>query len=255
MVRDERDVIEGTLRHLADEVDHILVANNLSADGTRDILDRLADELPLTVVDDFDPAYEQSRKMSALAAQAAEMGAEWIVAADADEIWTAPHRIADVLTGLDCSIAYATLYHHLRTAVDEDDPDPFRSMVWRQPEPAPLSKVAFRWEPGSIIHQGNHGVTRPSGGIGVPALEIHHFPVRSAEQFARKAINGSRAYQAADLPESDGAHWRAWGRLYEQGGEELLHQVFRQHWWYLSPVDAGLVHDPAPYRRWQPSAS
>lgn len=253
MARDEADAIEGTMRHMASEVDHLLVADNLSTDGTRQILDRLTDDLPLTVVDDPDPGYEQSRKMSALAARAAEMGATWIVPFDADELWVAPHRIADVLAGLDCSIAYAALYNHLRTAVDEDDADPFRSMVWRQPKPAPLPKVAFRWEPGSVIHQGNHGVTRPSGGIGVPALEIRHFPVRSAEQFARKAINGYRAYLATDLPESEGAHWRAWGRLYEQGGEELLHRVYREHWWYLSPVDVGLRHDPAPYLRWQGS--
>ena len=32
---------------------------------------------------------------------------------------------------------------------------------------------------------------------------------------------------------------------------EVLGEVFRQHWWYLSPVDAGLVHDPAQYCRWR----
>lgn len=258
MVKDESDVIEGTVRHMADEVDYLLVADNLSTDGTRGILDKLADELRdeqgnprLTVVDDPDPAYEQSRKMTALAEKAAADGAQWILPFDADELWVAPDRISTVLAGLDCSIAYGALFNHLRTAVDEDDPDPFRSMVWRQREPMQMPKVAFRWEPGCVIHQGNHAVTRPSGGVGVPALEIRHFPVRSAEQFARKSINGSRAYQATSLHEVEGAHWRAYGRLYKQGGEKLLHDVFRQHWWYLSPVDAGLVYDPATYRRWQ----
>ena len=38
MVRDEADVIEGTLRHMADEVDELIVADNGSVDGTTDIL-------------------------------------------------------------------------------------------------------------------------------------------------------------------------------------------------------------------------
>jgi glycosyltransferase involved in cell wall biosynthesis len=86
MVRDEADIIEGTLRHMADEVDHLIVADNLSSDGTRDILDTLAKDLPLTVVDDPDPGYTQSAKMSALAERAAvEQRASWIVPFDAED--------------------------------------------------------------------------------------------------------------------------------------------------------------------------
>jgi hypothetical protein len=251
MVKDEADVVGGTLRHMADEVDFLIVADNGSTDGTRDILHQLAGELPLTVVDDPDPAYYQSVKMSGLAARAAQAGAEWVVPFDADELWYATHRIRDVLPGLDCSIAYATLTNHFCTALDGDDPDPFRSMGWRQRDPAPLGKVAFRWEPGSVIHQGNHGVSRPSGGIGVPALQIRHFPYRSPQQFARKAVNGAAAYRRTDLPVDMGAHWRAYGQIADRYGTEALEDVYRQHFWYLSPTDAGLVHDPAPYLRWR----
>jgi hypothetical protein len=251
MVRDEADVIEGTVRHMAGELDHLIVADNRSSDGTRDILDQLATELPLTVVDDPDPAYHQSAKMSRLAEQAADMGAVWVVPFDADELWLAPQRIGDTLAGLDCDIAEAVLYNHLATAIDPGGDDPFTTMVWRQREPGALPKVAVRWQPGAVIHQGNHGVTLPSGGTRKQVLEIRHFPARSSAQFARKAINGAEAYRHTSLPESEGAHWRAYGRLYEQFGQQGLEEVFRLHWWYLSPIDAGLVHDPAPYRRWE----
>jgi hypothetical protein len=251
MIRDEADVIEGTLRHMADEVDHLIVADNLSSDGTRDTLDRLAAELPLTVVDDPDPAYHQSAKMSRLAEQAAEMGAMWIVPFDADELWIAPQRIRATLDGLDCQVVEAVLFNHLCTAIDPGGADPFVTMQWRHREPGALPKVAFRWEPGAVIHQGNHGVTLPSAGTRKQVLEIRHFPARSADQFATKAVNGAQAYRHTSLPESEGAHWRAYGRIYEQFGRQGLENVFRQHWWYLSPVDAGLVYDPAPYRRWQ----
>jgi glycosyltransferase involved in cell wall biosynthesis len=257
MCKDEADVIEGCLRHMADEVDGLLVADNGSTDGTRDILATLADELPLTVVDDPDPAYYQSDKMSRLAEKAAGLGAEWIVPFDADELWFVQHgRLRDALPlagTIGATVARVTLVNHFSTAIDPDDVCPFRRMVWRQADPAPFPKVAFRWEPGALIHQGNHGVTLPSGGLDVhvAGLEIRHFPYRSAEQMVRKARNGAAAYRATDLPPSEGAHWRAYGNIIDRLGDEAMGDVFREHMWYLSPTDSGLVYDPAPFMRWQ----
>lgn len=255
MVKNERDVIEGTLRHMADEVDRLLVADNLSTDGTREILDALTDELPLTVVDDPDPAYRQSEKMSALAERAAEEGATWIVSWDADELWYSRFgRIRDVLAPLDADVATAALFNHLCTSVDPPGPDPFVTIQWRQRQPGALPKVAFRWRRGAVIHQGNHGVTLPGASVAAPAglLELRHFPARSTEQFVRKGKAGAAAYAAApDLPEDMGAHWRTYGAIAERRGDEALADVFREHFWYLSPTDSGLIHDPAPYLRWQ----
>jgi hypothetical protein len=120
--------------------------------------------------------------------------------------------------------------------------------------------MAFRWEPGAVVEQGNHGVSLPS----VPGhpqhhaelglLEVRHFPYRSAEQFTRKARNGAAAYRATNLPDTEGAHWRAYGDLLDRHGESVLHDVYREHFWFLSPVDSGLVLDPAAYRRWENGA-
>src|SRR5260221_177566 len=99
MCRDEADVIAGTLLHLAGEVDEIIVADNNSIDGTREILAELEDSIPLTVFDDPDVGYYQSAKMSHLARIAGERGAEWVLAYDADELWLAEHKIAEVLAG------------------------------------------------------------------------------------------------------------------------------------------------------------
>jgi hypothetical protein len=112
--------------------------------------------------------------------------------------------------------------------------------------------VAFRWEPGAVVHQGNHGVDLPSRAISVDlGFEVRHFPYRSPEQMVRKARNGAAAYRAADLPETLGAHWRSYDALIDRFGEQALHDVFRQYFWAFSPVDFGLVHDPAPYLRWR----
>jgi glycosyltransferase involved in cell wall biosynthesis len=251
MVKDEADLIEGTLRHMAGEVDRIVVADNGSTDGTRDIIAELEGELDLDVVDDPDPAYYQSAKMTALAARAAEQGATWIVPFDADELWYARHRISTMLRRANtCNVAVARLFNHFSTSIDPPDPDPFRRMQWRQRDPAPLPKVAFRWEPGAVIEQGNHGVVLPSGARPVQKLEVRHFPYRSAEQFVRKARNGAAAYRAADLPVEQGAHWRAYGEILARHGVEALADVYREHFWYLSPTDSGLILHPAPYLRW-----
>jgi glycosyltransferase involved in cell wall biosynthesis len=253
MVKDEADVVAGTLQHLAGEVDHLLVADNGSTDGTREILAELEDQLPLTVLDDSDPAYYQSAKMSRLAERAAGMGAEWIVPFDADELWFSRQgRVREVLRSHPADVALVALVNHFSTAIDPDEQDPFRRMVWRQAEAAPLPKVAFRWEPGAVIHQGNHGVTLPDGTASWgSAIEIRHFPYRSVEQFLRKARNGAAAYRATELPESEGAHWRAYGDILDRLGEEGLADVYREHFWYLSPTDSGLILDPAPYLRWR----
>lgn len=266
MVKDEADIIEGTLRHMASEVDRVIVADNGSRDGTRDILLRLARELDtIDIIDDPEPAYYQSRKMTNLADLAwgqarynLNQPTVWVVPFDADEIWWHPAgRVADVLTGTTrlhptVNVAYADLRNHFCTPLDTGDPDPFKAMVWRQRDPAPLGKVAVKWEPGAVIHQGNHGADLPSGRVDLTVLNVDHFPYRSAEQFVRKAINGAAAYRAApDLPADMGAHWRAYGDIYDHLGEDGLRAIFREHFWHLSPIDAGLVNEPAPYRRWE----
>lgn len=260
MVRDEVDVIAGTVTHMAGEVDALIVADNRSIDGTRSVLAKLAADLPvpLEVVDDLDPAYYQAVKMTALANRvaAAYDGDLWIVPFDADELWYSRHgRIRDVLASLPVNIAEAGLYNHFRTAIDVDDTDPFLSMVWRTADPAALGKVAFRWRPGARIQQGNHDVDLPNdllhGVRSTGLLELRHFPYRSAGQFISKARNGAEAYALTDLPADVGAHWRAYGEMLARYGEDYVRGVYEEHFYYRSPPDSGLVRDPAPYRRWE----
>lgn len=253
MVRDEADVIEGVLRHMAAEVDHLLIADNGSTDGTRDILDRLATELPLTVIDDRDPAYYQSRKMTELADHAHSMGARWIVPFDADELWWGEGRVADVLAGAHrlATVVWGGLHDHVASADDLEDPDPFRALVWRKREAQSLPKVAIRWMAGCVIAQGNHGVAHPRGERGEWGLTICHFPYRSLAQFRSKASNGAAAYAATDLPEGMGEHWRSYGRLIDRYGPGVLDEIWLRYRYELAPSDAGLMREVPPYRRWE----
>jgi glycosyltransferase involved in cell wall biosynthesis len=261
MVKDEADIIEGFVRHMVGHVDHMVVADNGSTDGTREILDHLRKDAPLTLVDDSVVAYRQSEKTTRLAHMAREMGAIWVVPADVDEIWSVVGG-GTIRSRLEATrSAYRVLtaprYTHVRTAADHRQADPFASMVWRRPEPETPPKVAFRVQPGAVVHQGNHGVTYSGDAAGPPrrspkwpVLELAHFPVRSADQLVRKVRNGLAAYEADPaLHQGWGVHWRAWGAVLARDGEDGLRAVFDRYWWYPSPVDAGLVYDPAPYRR------
>lgn len=272
MMRDEADVARAVLDHLADEgVDGIIVADNRSTDGTRDILEDARSSLAcqLVVIDDPEVGYFQARKITALAALAAEQGAQWIVPFDADEVWySRGDRLASDLRRMPdgTDVVSAGMLNHFCTALDLDDPCPFRSMTYRRSEPNPMGKVAFRWSDNAEVHQGNHLVTfggrliaRQVHGSGPPLpgrdqhlpnlVEIRHFPYRSASHMVRKARNGAEAYRATDLPADVGAHWRQYGELIDRLGEGAMADVFREHFWFLSPTDSGLVLDPAPFRR------
>lgn len=257
LVRDEADIVGTTVHHLAEHVDEILVADNLSTDGTREILDEIAASgIPLVVEDDPEPGHYQGRKTTALAMKALERGHRWVVPCDADEIWLAPEhrRIADWLDGIGREIVFVKglIYNHVATAKDTNRGDPVRRLVWRQRTPLDLrwGKVACRLRPDLEIGEGNHDARSHGTGTTGGGLEIRHFPYRSPEQFVQKAVRGLAAFRATDLPESTGAHWRAYGKAVEDGGEAAGRAWFLDSFWAENPAaDDSLVLDPAPVSR------
>lgn len=244
-VKDEHDIIAATVAHMLTQVDHVIVEDNGSTDGTLALLAALP---PVEVLRDPTVGYYQSAAMSRLAGYAArEHGATWVVPFDADECWYSPHgRIADVLTDHPTeAVATAALYDHVATARDPDEPDPLKRIGWRRRDAASLPKVACRPAAPVTIHQGNHGAGYGATVDGL--LVVRHFPYRSAEQFVSKVRNGAAAYAATDLPEDAGKHWRDYGRLLDSGGTEAIGDVFRAWFWSASPeTDPSLIFDPAP---------
>jgi hypothetical protein len=235
MAKDEEDVIGATVGNMIRQVDHVIVADNCSSDLTRGMLDILAAESGrVTVLDDREIGYYQSRKMTELAQIAYGMGARWVVPFDADEWWCSRWgTVAEVLAECDADygIVTAELVDHMATGVDDtDEADPVARLGWRRVEPLPLPKVACRALPHLVIEQGNHWArySVPLRPTETPRLTVHHYPYRSADQLIRKVRNGSAAYLATTgLAPTAGLHWRQWGEF----DDDQIRDLFRV-WYY-----------------------
>lgn len=250
LVKDEADIIVQTVRHLATQVDRILVQDNGSTDGTREHLANLQEEGLVTVDDDPEVGYFQSIKTSSLALRAFHLGYDWVIPCDADEIWYAPdgRAIRDYLAGVapDVRVVRARLFNHLPTGLDDpEDTNPITRIQWRQREYAPLGKVCARTGVDLWIEMGNHSAQFEGRGLTVEGLAIRHFSWRSVEQYVKKIRNGERAYAATNMPEDVGAHWR----MFRDHPDEAIVEQYKR-WFYFEDPTAidDLVLDPAPVR-------
>ena len=214
MVRDELDVLPHVLTHtLAQGIDRILVADNLSRDGSTDLLRRrAADDRRIVVLEDREPAYYQSEKMSNLARLAWWGGADWVLPVDADEFWFARDTtVAEHLRASAGARVYGALHHMVPTVADPADLVGAEFVV--DATPSFPAKVAFRSHPAVMLSPGNHDATRV--GPGLPGLFVAHAIYRGPGQIRRKVRQGAAAYAVArPLPGQPlGAHWTRGARL------------------------------------------
>ncbi|MGH9919330.1 MAG: glycosyltransferase family 2 protein [Nitrososphaerales archaeon] len=246
-VRDEVDIIGSVVSNLLEQgVERVLIADNLSTDGTGEVLDAISRSSPVTVLSDALPAHYQGEKVTLLARAARRAGASWVVPFDADEIWLAPgSTLADWLGERDAAVVQVPVFNHVPTLADDTSTtDPVTRLRWRKTKPNRLHKVAFRPCRGMRVAQGNHGVRR--GGPRERGLEIRHFPYRSEDQFVRKLLQGGAAIAATDLSAEVGKTWRNLGArdaeaLRTQWRSYLQTHNLANEWWV--PRE-GLVEDP-----------
>lgn len=203
MVKDEADILYHTISHLLGQgVDYLNILDNMSTDGTQDILSEFEQEGMLSWELDTEVGYRQAEKMNRLARMAGDWGADWIVPFDADEIWFLPEL--DVLMA---DVVELVSHVYIPRNEDMNEPNPLRRMQWRMSAPEQYPKVAYRYRPDAELHMGNHNVTHP--GTRVRLGNIRHYQYRSLEQVRRKVRNGAAAYAAAPgLAGTFGAHWQ-----------------------------------------------
>ncbi len=191
---------------------------------------------------DADPAYFQSEKMTRLAHQAGDMGATWILPVDADEVFYSPQgRLADVLAASPYDIHFAATFEHVPMEWDDPgEPNPLRRIQHRRPNPKPMMKCLAKYHPTMRIWQGNHQIDHPNfpERLGRGVVEIREFQYRTLEQAARKVRNGRAAYEATNLEQTEGSHWREMGAWDDAQLEA----------WWKGYCAQDVVLDPAPVR-------
>lgn len=205
VVRDEIDIIGATVDHLLSQgVDHVLIADHRSSDGTREaLLERSAQDPRIHVVLDDQTGHFQKEKISRLAHAAWRAGASWVIPFDADELWFARGTTVRGFLG-NCASDLVTAKSI--NAVPVDTGPITRSSEFILADTEAASKVAVRAHPLVLIGPGNHGAARV--GAATEGLFIAHLPYRNAKQVALKYRNGAQALDAAGAADFEGWHWR-----------------------------------------------
>ena len=253
VVKNEADIIEAFVRHTHAWVDHHLVFDHDSTDGTREILAVLVREgLPLTLFHGDCVANLQQSRSNHLARVAFEhFQADWALPLDADEILAAPSRAAfeqmlgDPDTRQPVQLA---LHNYAPTTADNPvEPNPVLRLAHRRRHPSSTVKVFVPRRLGLTrdvaAGKGNHVLFQSGQPLTARPLEqarLAHFALRSPEQQALRVLTAElqklsrgRAHDGLDL------HYRLGFQRFAEDPAAFFSSVFQ------SPDH--LVRDPAPY--------
>ncbi len=258
LVRDEADVIEDNIRfHKSMGVDHFIIMDNGSRDGTRDILEDLKDEFNLEILDEPSRSFDQDLWVTRMAFLVREAGrADCMIAADADEFWYSakgdlksdfqgaysfPKKGSLKDTTYRPSVFLCPRFNMLPCKQDLEAPDyRFSDNIMKVSHPLgfhknasdPAQKLDFeimlRTMPSKVmcmleglraVGMGNHSVEHEGSEPVVSAtIQIYHYPVREFEQFEAKVVNQGEGLTSNErFDKGTGWHARRWYSLHKQG--------------------------------------
>jgi SAM-dependent methyltransferase len=230
MVKNEADVIEAFVRHNLGFMDALVIIDNDSADGTREILVQLQqDGLPIILFDDPLVAYFQSQIVTAVYRKVVpKFMPRFVFLLDADEFIVAPSREAlyvqlrAMRPGTQAQYCWRT-YIPAPTGPEGDTSDPLRSITHRKVVEDPNWKTVIVTKPRMDmklrIEQGNHDANL--AGIRLRRVKLRnvaiaHFPVRSVDQITSKALVGWIANLERNRHQRDQGYAFQWKALYER---------------------------------------
>ena len=246
LVRNEDDIIEDNiLFHLHHGVDAFIISDNASTDGTRDILNKLARNHPIHIIDRPNGEYRQSKWVTEMAQIAYKMfNANWVINNDADEFWLPINGdIKSHLSYKDTVVAVA----RGNMLIPERGKDYYES-TWRvstpityPPETQPDVSVQMSLlllsvrekvilNPRGIfkVRGGNHDayhIYKLLGSRVEDNIFIYHFQIRSYEKFVAQAKQGAVLLKNNPATRM-GNHLRRWAKMWEAGTLEEEYERF-----------------------------
>jgi len=224
IVRNEADIIELFVRYHAIIFDHVFIIDHLSKDGTSDILAALVKEgLPLTVTQSTSFYHAQGEAMTSLLKEVREKHKPSVLMAiDADEFVVGDIRQAahDLPKNYPCTLS-ALWWNYAPTK--EDNFHILRDICYRNKHINPNQHKTMI--PGPILDMNTHmreGCHEVYLGDGVlrmvisPHLHLAHFPIRSADQFMKKALVGWTAKLANPANRGLRPDWSHWKMFFDR---------------------------------------
>jgi hypothetical protein len=217
VVRDADDILEANLSfHRAAGVDHFLVMDHLSSDGSRDIAEKHCRDGVAELIVQRDPGFRQSQWVTMMARKAfTEHGADWVINNDADEFWwPVDGDLRTALNAIPPDVGSARVKRHNFPPLSGNDDHFLERMIFRDPasvnalgKPLP-AKACHRGDPGVVVSAGNHSAITPSRPrtSEISSIEILHFPARSRPRYVHKISSGSAALKLAP-DEVGGGAW------------------------------------------------
>lgn len=257
LVRDEREFVAENVRyHAAHGVDCFIVTDNGSVDGTRELLDELAKEVDLEVVDEPSHTMDQDRWVTRMAKQLRRRGAaDWVINNDADEFWVSasgnlradleaevrPLGLVNRLRGRGATILRCPRFNILPRVEDVARPDyRFFDNILKVANPLGIQSQApdpeqeltypmmLRTVPGKSacaleglerVLPGNHFVRHAEERLRYgQRIQVLHYALQSFEEFERRVKNYGESITAnTRFPASLMWHRRRWYALYRSG--------------------------------------
>jgi glycosyltransferase involved in cell wall biosynthesis len=226
LVRDADDLIRLNLDfHLHAGVDHFIVMDNLSTDGTTEILRQYERQGLVTYLHQPEDTFAQARWVTAMARRAHADGADWVINNDADEFWyptggDLKHVLSRVPAGYDAVAIERSHFVPRPLPAGAFFADAltvrFRRLLDPNGNPWP-GKVCHRAYSEIEVGPGNHSASIAGRALSATgaAIEILHFPIRSYEKFERTVVNGGAA--SGRNPDRPAKRWQDLYELWKRG--------------------------------------
>lgn len=224
-IKNEADVIESSIRYALTHSDKILVDDNGSEDNTLEIIKNLQLEYPDKIIlimgEDSSTQPNQDDATNFLIQTAIEKhGADIVIPFDADEFLISPngHNVRELLYNVDehnCHLCKWRTYVWYKVKDNDSNFVPQSYTYYRNPaiidEMAKVIICKEAWNKHNLsIAKGNHNVKSANNdyrSINQDELVFAHYPVRSKNQIAIKAVNAGQWRLSVDLTRVHGNGW------------------------------------------------
>lgn len=256
VVKNEADIIEAMVRHNLRYLDHMVIYDNGSLDGTVDILHALAAETGRVEVRiDTRAGHLQKRIINGfLRTRALEYEPTQVVLLDGDELICADvDMFRDTL--LNCSdpvsIGWTTF---VPTATDDlSILNPALRIQHRRVKELPLYRKTTVPAPAigqSRVTAGSHVLKRDRAVIKAAffdEIKIAHYPVRTKNQILTKALLGHWSIRQRTGDEREGRQWHQIAAKYLENGRMDDDDFFEVAKMYAAKQAPELIHQPLGY--------